>query len=96
MVFIIIRLARRLATTWLARHEKDGIDEWKLSSFVRSQYNLGSFDKVESDVLVFRLRFQKRGGDLMTATLWVRERKHNGIVELVVYKGHVEQVEGEN
>jgi hypothetical protein len=47
MVFIIIRLARRLATTWLARHEKDGIDEWKLSSFVRSQYNLGSFDKVE-------------------------------------------------
>ena len=32
----------------------------------------------------------------MTAALWVRERKHNGIVELVVYKGHVEQVEGED
>jgi len=96
MALVIIRLARKLATTWLARHEKDGINEWKLSSFVRSRYTLGSFDRVEPDVLVFRLRFQKRGGTVMAATLSVRERKHNGIVELVVYKGHVEPVEGED
>ncbi len=50
MALIIIRLARRLATTWLARHEKDGIDEWKLSSFVRSQHALGSFEKPEADI----------------------------------------------
>jgi len=96
MALVIIRVARKLATTWLARHEKDGLNEWKLSSFVRSQYALEAFDWVEENILLFRLRFQKRGGSLMAATLWVRERKHNGIVELVIYKGHVEQVEGED
>ena len=29
----------------------------------------------------------------MQATLWARERKQYGIVELVVYKGHVEPIE---
>jgi hypothetical protein len=96
MALVMVRVAQKLATAWLAKHEKDGLNEWKLSSFVRSQYALGAFDSVEVDILVFRMRFQKRGGSLMTATLWVRERKHNGIVELVIYKGHVEQVEGED
>ncbi len=96
MALVIVRVAQKLATAWLARHEKDGLNEWKLSSFVRSQYAFGAFDRAEEAILVFRLRFQKRGGSLMTATLWVRERRHNGIVELVIYKGHVEQVEGED
>jgi hypothetical protein len=96
MALVIVRVAQKLATEWLARHERDGLNEWKLSSFVRGQYALGVFDRVEGNVLVLRLRFQKRGGSLMTATLWVRERKHNGIVELVIYKGHVERVEGED
>jgi len=95
MALVIVRVALKLATEWLARHERDGLNEWKLSSFCKVAV-WGVFDRVEGNVLVLRLRFQKRGGSLMTAALWVRERKHNGIVELVVYKGHVEQVEGED
>ncbi len=89
-------MAKKLGKSWVAKHEKDGLDEWKISAFIRSQYLLGGFERVESDVAVFRLRFQKREGTVMKATLWARERKHNGIVELVVYKGHAEQVEGQN
>ena len=62
MALIIVRVAQKLATEWLARHERDGLNERKLSSFVRSQYALGVFDRVEGSVLVLRLRFQKRGG----------------------------------
>jgi hypothetical protein len=69
------------------------LDEWKIATFVRSQYILGSFERIESDVALFRLRFRKGGGSLMQATLWARERKQYGIVELVVYKGHVEPIE---
>ncbi len=69
------------------------MDERKIAIFVRSQYILGSFERTEGDVDVFRLRFRKGGGSLMQATLWARERKQYGIVELVVYKGHVEPIE---
>ena len=55
---------------------------------------LVSFERTESDVLMFRFRFRKGGGKLVQATLWARERKQYGIVELVVYKGHVGPVEG--
>lgn len=96
MPIVFVRVSKRLVASWVARHEKDGIDEWKLATFVRSQYQIGSYDRIETDLILFRLRFQKRGGVVMTATLWVRERKHNGMVELVIYKGHVEPLEGED
>jgi hypothetical protein len=37
MALVIVRVAQKLATEWLARHERDGLNEWKLSSFVRGQ-----------------------------------------------------------
>lgn len=92
-LFVIVRVAKKLGKSWVAKHEKDGLDEWKITTFIRSQYVLGSYDRVEQDVAVFRLRFRKGGGSVMQATLWARERKQNDIVELVVYKGHAEPVE---
>ena len=93
---IVVRTGRKLVRTWVARHEKDGLDEWKISTFVKSQYILGGYEREDEDVAVFRFRFQKRGGAVMRATLWVRERRHKGIVELVVYRGHVEPVESQD
>ena len=89
-------MAKKLGRTWVAKHERDGLDEWKISTFVRSQYVQGSFERVERDVAVFRLRFQKRGGTVMEATLWARERRQSAIVELVVYRGHAEPVESKD
>ncbi len=88
-------MAKKLGKAWVARHERDGLDEWNISAFVRSQYLLGSFERSEPGVAVFQLRFQKRGV-VMKATLWARERRHNDIVELVIYKGHAEPVEGQD
>ena len=93
-LLVIVRVSKKLGKSWVARHEKDGLDEWKIATFVRSQYMLGSFERTESDVLMFRFRFRKGGGKLVQATLWARERKQYRIVELVVYKGHVGPVEG--
>ncbi len=50
MPFVIVRVPRKLARTWVARHEKDGLDEWKISTFIRSQYLLGSFERAEPEV----------------------------------------------
>lgn len=91
-VFVIVRIGKKLGKSWVARHERDGLDEWKILAFVKSQYVLASFERIESDIAVFRFRFRKGGGNLMQATLWARERKEYNITELVVYKGHVEPV----
>jgi len=46
-------------------------------------------------MILFKFRFQKKGGQMMKASLWVRERKINGgLIELVVFRGHVESLEG--
>jgi len=92
-LLVIVRVAKKLGKSWVARHEKDGLDEWKIATFVRSQYMLGSFERTEPDIAMFRFRFRKGGGHLVQATLWARERKQDGISELVIYKGHVEPVE---
>ena len=58
-LLVIVRVSKKLGKSWVARHEKDGLDEWKIATFVRSQYMLGSFERTESDVLKFRFRFRK-------------------------------------
>ena len=92
-LLVIVRVAKKLGKSWVARHQRDGPDEWKIATFVRSQCMLGSFERTEADIAMFRFRFRKGGGKLVQATLWARERKQYGIVELVVYKGHLEPVE---
>ncbi|RLI46286.1 hypothetical protein DRO69_03455 [Candidatus Bathyarchaeota archaeon] len=92
---IIVRISKKLKQRWIAKHEKNGLDEWRLASFVKSQYFLCGFDRLGEEVLLFKFRFQKKGGQPMRATLWVRKKKINGgIVELIVFRGHVESLEG--
>lgn len=85
----IVRIPKRLKKHWVDKHEKNGINEWKLISFIKTQYMLELYEQ-EEDVLIFKMRFQKRGGQPMRATLWDRKKEFNGIVELILFKGHVE------
>ena len=77
-----------MAKGWIARHERDGLDEHKLIHFIRMQYKLGNYERTEEGLLMFVFRFQKRSGRPMKAILWVRERKLNELVELVLVRGH--------
>jgi len=91
---VIVRISKRLTQHWIAKHEKDGLDEWRLASFVKSQYALHSYDRLSVDVLLFRFRFMKRGGQAMKASLWVREKRINdAITELIMFRGHAEPIE---
>lgn len=91
---VIVRISKKLKKHWIAKHEKNGLDEWRLASFVKSQYFLRGYDRLSGDMLLFKFRFQKKGGHPMRATLWVREKKINGgIVELIMFRGHVEPLE---
>ena len=91
---VIVRIPKKLEQHWIAKHEKDGLDEWRLTSFLKSQYLLGSYERVNGDELLFKLRFQKKGGQVMRAHLWVREKKiSDEIIELIVFRGHVTPLE---
>jgi hypothetical protein len=87
----LVRIPKRVKKHWVDKHEKDGLSEWKLSAFIKTQYLLGFYEQ-EEDQLIFRMRFQKRGGQPMRAILWVRKKELNGIVELILFKGHVESL----
>ncbi len=87
---VIVRIPKRLVKRWVAKHERDGLDEWRLAYFVRDQYLLDSYERAGDDLLVFRLRFQRRHGRPLRATLWVRERKLSlEVTELILFRGHV-------
>ena len=89
---VIVRIPKRLAKTWITKHERDGIDEYKLSIFLEVQYMLGNYERVQENLLLFIMRFQKPRGKPMKAKLWVRIRKINSITELILVRGHVEAI----
>ncbi|MFQ6074701.1 MAG: hypothetical protein ACE5Z5_01010 [Candidatus Bathyarchaeia archaeon] len=90
--FIIVRVPERIARRWVAKHEKDGISEGKLSTFIRVEYSLQLYDRANEDLFLFTMRFQKRSGQPMRASLFVRERKHNNVVELILIRGHIQPI----
>ena len=91
---IIVRIPKKLEQHWIAKHEKDGLDEWRLTAFLKSQYLLGSYERSNEDELLFKFRFQKKGGQAMRADLWVKEKKINDkIIELIVFRGHATPLE---
>jgi uncharacterized protein YciU (UPF0263 family) len=92
MTLIIVRIPRRIAKRWVSRHEKDGLDEYKISIFLKLQYELRNFELTPENLILFTMRFQKRGGQPMKADLWVRERKVNDVVELILIRAHAEQL----
>jgi len=51
-----------------------------------------NFELTPENLLSFTMRFQKRGGQPMKADLWVRERKINDVVELILIRAHAEQL----
>jgi hypothetical protein len=86
----IVRIPRRVAKQWVSRHERDGLDEYKISVFLRLEYELQNYERTSEHLLLFTMRFQKRGGQLMKAGLWIRERRIDGLVELILIRGHAE------
>ena len=66
------------------------MDEYGVSVFLKFQYELQHYEKTEEQLLLFAMNFQKRGGQPMQAQLWVRERKIDSIVELILIRAHAQ------
>jgi len=92
MPLIIVRIPKRIAKQWVLRHEKDGLDEYNISIFLKLQYGLRNYELTPERLLLFTMHFQKRGGQPMKANLWVRERKINDVVELILIRAHAERL----
>lgn len=92
MPLIIVRIPKKIAKEWISRHERDGLDEYKISIFLKLQYELQNYERTPEHLLLFIMRFQKRAGQPMKANLWVREIKINDLVELILIRGHVERL----
>lgn len=90
MPLIMVRIPKRIAKQWVLKHERDGLDEYNISIFLKLQYELGNYHSTPEGLLLFTMRFQKRGGQPMKAILWVRERKINDVVELILIRAHAE------
>jgi hypothetical protein len=90
MPLVMVRFPKKIAKQWVLRHERDGLDEYNISIFLKLQYQLQNFELTPEHLLLFSMRFQKRGGQPMKAALWVRERKINGVVELILIRAHAE------
>lgn len=88
MPLIMVRVPKKIAKHWVLKHEKDGLDEYKISIFLKLQYELQNYELTLDNLLLFIMHFQKRGGQPMKASFWVRERKTNDIVELI--RAHAE------
>jgi len=89
---IIVRISKKVEKQWVLRHEKDGLDEYRISFFLKLQYELNNYERTPEQLLLFNMRFQKRGGQPMKADLWVREGKIDNLVELILIRAHAEPI----
>jgi hypothetical protein len=87
---IMVRIPKKVEKQWVLRHEKDGLDEYGISVFLKLEYGLQNFERMPDQLLLFSMRFQKRGGQPMKSDLWVRERKVDNLVELILIRAHAE------
>jgi hypothetical protein len=62
MSLVIVRIPKKIAKKWLSRHEKDGLDEYKISIFLKLQYELQNYESTPERLLLFTMNFQRRGG----------------------------------
>jgi hypothetical protein len=92
MPLVMVRIPKKIAKQWILRHKRDGLDEFKISIFLKLQYELKNYERTPKHLLLFTMHFQKRGGQPMKADLWVRERKINDLVELILIRGHTERL----
>jgi hypothetical protein len=92
MPLVIVRVPKGVAKQWVLRHERDGLDEYNISIFLKLQYELQNYEMTPEHLSLFTMRFQKRGGQPMKANLWVRERKINDVVELILIRAHAERL----
>jgi hypothetical protein len=87
---IVVRIPKRVEKQWVLRHERDGLDEYRISVFLKLHYGLRHYERTLENLLLFTMHFQKRGGQPMKADLWVREKKIDDLVELILIRGHAE------
>lgn len=92
MPLIIVRVPKKIAKQWILRHERDGLDEYKISIFLKLEYELKNYERTPEHLLLFTMYFQKREGQPMKANLWVREGKINDLVELILIRAHAERL----
>ena len=88
MPLVMVRIPKKVERQWVLRHERDGLDEYGISVFLKLQYELQHYEKTTEQLLLFEMNFQKRGGQPMQAELWVRERKIDDLVELILIRAH--------
>ena len=88
MPLVMVRIPKKVERQWVLRHERDGLDEYGISVFLKLQYELEHYERTAEQLLLFVMNFQKRGGQPMQAELWVRERKIDDLVELILIRVH--------
>lgn len=88
MPLVLVRIPKKVERQWVLRHERDGLDEYGISVFLKLQYELQHYERTAEQLLLFVMNFQKRGGQPMKAELWVRERKIDDLVELILIRAH--------
>jgi hypothetical protein len=86
---VIVRIPKKIERQWVLRHERDGLDEYGISVFLKLQYELQHYERTADQLLLFVMNFQKHGGQPMQAELWVRERKIDDLAELILIRAHV-------
>ena len=92
MLLVMVRIPKKITKQWILKHERNGLDEYKISTFLKLQYELKHYERTPEHLLLFIMHFQKRGGQPMKANLWVRKRKINDLVELILIRAHAEQL----
>ena len=88
MPLVMVRIPKKVERQWVLRHERDGLDEYGISVFLKLQYELQHYERTADQLLLFVMNFQKRGGQPMQAEMWVRERKIDDLVELILIRAH--------
>ena len=88
MPLVMVRIPKKVERQWVLRHERDGLNEYGISVFIKLQYELQHYERTAEQLLLFETNFQKRGGQPMQAELWVRERKIDDLVELILIRAH--------
>lgn len=89
---VFVRIPKRISRRWMAKHAKDGLDDSKISVFLKFAYGENLYSPEPDELLLFIMNFQKKGGQPMRAKLWVRRRTLNSISELVLVRAHAEPI----
>jgi hypothetical protein len=49
---IMVRIPKKVEKQWVLRHEKDGLDEYGISVFLKLEYGLQNFERMPDQFII--------------------------------------------